>query len=62
MLVVAPIRFGAVGALTAIVLVVSTILTAALLTLSVAFVALVACRTVYPVADRVERQLSRRTD
>jgi hypothetical protein len=62
LLLVAPIRFGALGALTAIVLIVSTILTAALLTISVAFVALVACRTVYPVADRVERQLSRRTD
>lgn len=60
LLVVAPIRFGALGAATAIVVVVSTILTAALLTVSVSFVALVACRSVYPIADRFELQLTRR--
>jgi hypothetical protein len=59
LLLVAPIRFGALGALTAMVVVVSTILTAAVLTISVSFVALVACRTVYPVADRLESPLTR---
>jgi hypothetical protein len=58
-LLVDPVRFGALGALTAIVVVVSTILTAALLTVGVTFVALVACRSVYPVADRLEPQLTR---
>jgi hypothetical protein len=61
LLLVAPIRFGALGALAAIVVVVSTILTAAVLTISVSFVALVACRRVYPVADRLEPKLTRPT-
>jgi len=59
-LLVAPVRFGALGALTAIVVAVSTILAAALLTISVSFVAPVACRSVYRVADRLEPQLPRR--
>jgi hypothetical protein len=37
--------------------VVSTILTAAILTISVSFVALISCRYVYPAAERLERQL-----
>ena len=37
-----------------IVAAVSVVLTAAILTVSVAFVALVACRSVYPAADRLE--------
>jgi hypothetical protein len=49
-----PIRLGALGLLVAIIVAVSTILTAALLTIGVAFVALLACRTVYPVADRLD--------
>jgi uncharacterized membrane protein YesL len=53
LLLVAPVRFGALGLIVAVVTVVSTILTAALLTVSVAFVALLACRAVYPVADRL---------
>lgn len=60
LLVLSPIRFGALGAFAAIVVLVSTILTAALLTISVAFVALVACHSVYPVADRLEAQLTGR--
>jgi hypothetical protein len=43
-----------IGLLVAIIVAVSTILTAALLTIGVAFVALLACRTVYPVADRLD--------
>jgi uncharacterized membrane protein YesL len=54
LLLVDPIRFGALGILVALVTVVSTILTAAILTVSVSFIALLACRTVYPVADRLQ--------
>jgi uncharacterized membrane protein YesL len=61
LLLVDPIRFGALGVFTGIVVVVSTILTVALPTISVSFLALVACRSVYPVADRVEPRLTRRT-
>jgi hypothetical protein len=53
-----PIRFGALGLIVALIVVVSTILTAAVLTVSVAFVAVVACRSVYPAADRLEIALS----
>jgi uncharacterized membrane protein YesL len=52
-----PRRIGVLGAAIAIIVVVSTILTAAILTISVAFVALVSCRYVYPAAERLERQL-----
>ena len=40
---------------TAITVVESVILTAAILTVSIAFVALIACLPVYPVADRLDR-------
>jgi uncharacterized membrane protein YesL len=53
-----PARFGALGLVVALVVVVSTILTAAILTVSVAFVAVVACRSVYPAADRLEIALA----
>ena len=43
----------------AVVTAVSVVLTAAILTISVAFVALVACRSVYPAADRLEPALAR---
>ena len=49
-----PIRFGALGVAAGVILLVSTILTAAVLTISVAFLALVACRSALPVADRLE--------
>jgi hypothetical protein len=49
-----PVRFGALGIVVALIVVVSTILTAAILTVSVAFVAVVACRSVYPAADRLQ--------
>lgn len=39
--------------------VVSTVLTATLPTIGLSFVALVACRSVYPAADRIEPQLTR---
>ena len=48
-----PARIGALAVFLALATVVSTILTAALLTVSVAFIALVACRVVYPTADRL---------
>ncbi len=57
-----PLRFGALGALTAIVVVVSTILTAGLPTIGVSFVASVGRRSVYPVADRLKPQRTRPTD
>ena len=49
-----PGRFGALGLLVAVIVVVSTILTAALLTISVAFVALIASHAVYPLADQLD--------
>lgn len=53
-----PARIGALGALVAVIAVVSAILTMALLTISLAFIALVACRHVYPVADGLEAHLA----
>ena len=53
-----PVRFGALGALVAVIAVVSAILTVALLTIGLAFIALVACRHVYPVADGLEVHLA----
>ncbi len=57
LLIAYPIRFAAVGSLVAVVVVVSLILPTALLTISVAFVALVSCRYVYPAADYLEIRL-----
>lgn len=54
LLLVDPVRVGGLSVAALVVVVVSTILTAALLTISVAFVALLACRMVYPLADRLE--------
>ena len=48
----APLRRRSALAM-AVVVAVSVVLTAAILTISVAFVALVACRSVYPAADRL---------
>jgi len=50
-----PVRLALLGALVAIVTVVSTVLLAAILTISVSFLALIACRYVYALADRFER-------
>jgi hypothetical protein len=49
-----PVRLGALALVGAGILVLSTVLFAALLTISVAYVALVACRYVLPAADRLE--------
>lgn len=53
LLLVEPIRFGGLAIVGALVTIVSTVLTAAILTVSVSFVALLACRSVYPIADRL---------
>jgi uncharacterized membrane protein YesL len=58
LLLVDPIRFGALGTAVAIITVISIVLTAAILTVSVSFIALVACRSVYPAADRLEAALA----
>jgi hypothetical protein len=52
-----PVRFGGLALAMAVVVAVSVVLTAAILTISVAFVAVVACRSVYPAADRLELAL-----
>jgi hypothetical protein len=54
LLLVHPVRFGGLGLLVALLLVASLVLTVAILTVSISFVALIACRTVYPVADRLD--------
>ena len=54
LLLVEPRRFATLGLVAAIITVVSVVLTAAILTVSVSFIALIACRTVYDVADRFE--------
>jgi hypothetical protein len=52
-----PLRFAGLGLAMAVVTAISFVLTAAILTISVSFVALVACRSVYPAADRLEPAL-----
>ena len=59
LLLVEPRRFATLGLAAAIIAAVSIVLTAAILTVSVAFIALIACRTVYGVADRLEPDLER---
>lgn len=54
LLLVQPLRIGALAIAVAITTAISAVLTAALLTISVSFIALVACRVVYPAADRLE--------
>ncbi len=49
-----PRRFAVVGVSIAVFVVVSAILTIVLLSTSLAVIALVACRVVYPMADRLE--------
>jgi hypothetical protein len=49
-----PRRVAGLALSVAVVVVVSVVLTVAILTVSVAFVALLACRTVYPILDRIE--------
>ena len=57
LLLIDPVRFLALGLAAAVIGVVSTVLTVAILTVSVSFIALVACRIVYPAADRFEAAL-----
>jgi uncharacterized membrane protein YesL len=57
LLLVDPVRFGALAVVVALVSLISVVLTAAILTVSVSFVALLACRTVYPAADRLQPSL-----
>ena len=57
LLIAYPVRFALLGAVVALITVVSTVLAAALFTISVAFIALIACRYVYPAAERLERRL-----
>lgn len=60
LLVVAfPVRLGALAAILGVVLVASTVAFAALVTVSIAYCALVACRYVLPAADRLEARLAR---
>ena len=54
LLLVQPARIAALAVAIAIISAISTVLTAALLTVSISFMALVACRVVYPAADRLE--------
>ena len=57
LIVAHPLRFAGLGLAMAVVTIVSVVLTAAILTISVSFMALVACRSVYPPADRLEPAL-----
>jgi hypothetical protein len=52
-----PLRVGGLALVLSVILVASTALVAALLTVAVAYVALVACRYVLPAADRLEARL-----
>jgi hypothetical protein len=56
-LLVHPVRFATLGLVVAVLAIASAILMVAILTVSVSFIALVACRIVYPVADRIEAGL-----
>jgi hypothetical protein len=58
LLLIDPLRWGALGLAAAVLVAISVALTAAILTVGVAFVALVACRSVYPAADRLELALA----
>jgi uncharacterized membrane protein YesL len=52
-----PLRIAALGAVAAVLAVVSTVAIAAIVTISVAYIALVSCRYVLPAADRLERRI-----
>jgi hypothetical protein len=55
-----PVRFGALGLLLLVLYVASTLAFAALVTVALAFGAMVACRYVLPAADRLESQIAAR--
>jgi hypothetical protein len=52
-----PVRLGALSLVLAVILAASTVVFAALLTVSIALCAFIACRYVLPAADRLEAQL-----
>ena len=53
-IVAVPTRSAGLGILVGILAAISTVLVVALLSVGVAFIALVACRAVYPIADRLD--------
>ena len=55
-----PLRMAMLGALLAVVVLVSSVAVVALMTISVSFAALVATRYVLPAADRLEARLEAR--
>lgn len=57
-----PVRFAALSLVLGLIIAVSTVAFAAILTVSVSYVALVATRYVLPAADRLEMSLDRRPD
>jgi hypothetical protein len=54
-----PLRVGALALVVGLMLLVSTILFAALLSVSLAFCSLLSCRYVLPLADRLEGRPTR---
>lgn len=60
LLVAFPGQFALLGVVIAVLAAISAILLAALLTIGVSFIALIACRYVYPAADRFEARLGDR--
>lgn len=59
LVLIAPVRFGALLLLIAVLLVVSAVFFAALLTISVAFIALILAHYTLPAADRLEQRATR---
>jgi uncharacterized membrane protein YesL len=57
LLLLEPVRFGGLGIAVGLITAVSVALTAAILTVAVAFVALLACRSVYATTDRLTTAL-----
>jgi hypothetical protein len=60
LLIAHPVRLGSLAVLLAVLYVASTIVFAALVTVSLAFGAVVGCRYVLPAADRLEAQMAQR--
>ena len=58
LLIAHPLRMASLALLVATILLISTVLLAAIVTVSLAFCALIACHYVLPAADRLEQQLS----
>ena len=62
LIVAYPVRFAALGLVLGLIVAISAVGFAALLTISVSYVALVAARYVLPAADRLEARLGTRPD